>query len=119
MYGMIGDSLSAMRTFKSQYSVLFTAILLKTTVEALHERLLAQFLLKFREDPRGRCARSTRAVYCRFYKLKISPSAKLAFYYGAFGAKGPARAGQKTLRNFSAKIVFLGVRESAPIFAKY
>ena len=60
-----------------------------------------------REDPRGRCARSTRAVYCRFYKLKISPSAKLAFNYGAFGAKEPARAGQKIIwRNFFKKVDF-------------
>ena len=37
---------------------------------------------------------------------------EISLNYGAFGAKGPARAGQKTLRNFSEKVDFLGVPES-------
>ena len=37
---------------------------------------------------------------------------KLAFNYGAFGAIGPARAGQKTLRNFFKKVDFWGSRET-------
>ena len=61
-----------------------------------------------REDPRGRCARSSQAGNCWG---RISPSVKLAFKYGAFGAKDRYCQADFFAQLFQNKSMFFGSRQ--------
>ena len=62
-----------------------------------------------REDPRSSCARSSQAGN---YWGRISPSAKLAFEYGAFGAKDRLLSSRFFPHFFPKKKILFGVPES-------
>ena len=55
----------------------------------------------------------------RKLRMKTFAFGEMCLYYGAFGAKGPAGAGQKILRNFFKKVDFWRVPANGSFYGHF